>query len=187
MKLLFMALVAAAAAWAQHHEVTVHLVNDDLVPLTVLIQAKSTAAWLYAGIGVKLKWSGTATDGISMQFDAGLPEGFHPGALGYAMPFAQTGTRIHVLVDRLHVSVLRPGGGALLGHVLAHELAHVLEGFAYHSEAGVMKSQWDNGDLKEMSRRPLAFSAEDAAAIRSGLAKILARSTSSPVDLAEQQ
>ena len=74
-----------------------------------------------------------------------------------------------------------------MGHVLAHELAHVLEGFAYHSEAGVMKSQWDNGDLKEMSRRPLAFSAEDAAAIRSGLAKILARSTSSPVDLAEQQ
>jgi hypothetical protein len=102
------------------------------------------------------------------------------------MPYAQAGTRIHVLVDRLHVSVLRPGGGALLGHVLAHELAHVLEGFAYHSEAGVMKSQWDNGDLQEMSRRPLAFSAEDAAAIRSGVSKISARSTRSPAGLAEQ-
>jgi hypothetical protein len=32
-------------------------VNDELVPLTVLLQAKRTATWLYAGIGVKLKWS----------------------------------------------------------------------------------------------------------------------------------
>jgi hypothetical protein len=48
-----------------------------------------------------------------------------------------------------------------------------------------MKARWNNGDLEQMTRRPLAFNAEDAAAIRSGLAKILARSTS-PVDLAEQ-
>jgi hypothetical protein len=118
-----------------------------------------------------------------MQFDAGLPEGFHPGAVGYAMPYAQTGTRIHVLVDRLHVPVSKPLGGALLGHVLAH----VLEGFTHHSEAGVMKARWDNGDVEQMTRRPLAFSAEDAAAIRSGLAKMLARSTGRPVNLAERQ
>jgi hypothetical protein len=187
MKLHFTALVAAAAAWAQHQQVTVHLVKDDLVPLTVLHQAKGTAIWLYAGIGVKLKWSSTGKDGISMQFDAGMPERFLPGALGYAMPYAQTGTRIHVLVDRLHVSVSKPHGGALLGHVLAHELAHVLEGFTDHSEAGVMKARWDNGDLEQMARRPLAFSAEDAAAIRSGLAKILARSAGRPADPPERR
>ena len=50
-----------------------------------------------------------------MQFDSGLPEWWHPGALGYSMPYAQTGTRIHVLVDRLHVPVSKPLGGALLG------------------------------------------------------------------------
>ena len=187
MKLHFTVLIAAAAGWAQPQEVTVHLVKDELVPLTVLLQAKRTATWLYGGIGVKLKWSSTGKNGVSMQFDSGLLERFHPGALGYSMPYAQTGTRIHVLVDRLHLPVSKPLGGALLGHVLAHELAHVLEGFTHHSEAGVMKARWDNGDLEQMTRRPLSFSAQDAAAIRSGLAKILARSTGSPADLAERQ
>ena len=50
-----------------------------------------------------------------------------------------------------------------------------------------MKARWDNGDLEQMTRRPLAFGAEDAAAIRLGLAKLFARSTSSPVDFAEQR
>jgi hypothetical protein len=187
MKLHFTALVAAAAAWAQHQEVTVHLVKDELVPLTVLLQAERTATWLYAGIGVKLKWSSTGKNGVSLQFDSGLPEWFHPGALRYSMPYAQTGICIHVLVDRLHVPVSKPLGGALLGHVLAHELAHVLQGFTHHSEAGVMKARWDNGDMEQMTRRPLAFSAQDAAAIRSGLAKLLARATGRPVNLAERQ
>jgi hypothetical protein len=144
MRVHFTAWILTAVAWpglgqskpaaveVYVNDVTVHLLKGELVPLTVLLQAERTATWLYARIGVKLKWSSDGKDGLSMQFDAGLPEGFHPGALGYAMPYAQTGTRIHVLVDRLHVPVSKPLGGALLGHVLAHELAHVLEGFTHH-------------------------------------------------------
>jgi hypothetical protein len=179
-------LVAVEHSWEQDQEVTVHLVKGELVPLTVLLQAERTATLIYSGIGVKLRWSSAGKDKLSVQFDAGLREGFYPGALGYATPYAQMGTRIHVLVDRLHVLVTKPLGGALLGHVLAHELAHVLEGFTHHSEAGLMKARWDNGDLEQMTWRPLSFSAEDAAAIRSGLAKFLASSTGSP-DLAERQ
>jgi hypothetical protein len=184
---LAMVLVATAASKEQDQGVTVQLVKGELVPLSVLLQAKRTATWIYAGIGVKLKWSSAGKGGLSVQFDAGLQDGFYPGALGYAMPYAQKGTRIHVLVDRLHILVSKPLGGALLGHVLAHELAHVLEGFTHHSEAGLMKARWDNGDLEQMTWRPLSFSSEDAAAIRSGLAKIIASSTRQPADLAERQ
>ncbi len=180
-------LIAAAGAWGQDQEVAVRLVKEELVPLTVLLQAERTANRIYAVIGVKLKWSSSRNDGISMQFDSGLPEGFHPGALAYAIPYAQSGTQIHVLVDRFHALVSKPLGGALLGHVLAHELAHVLKGSAHHSEAGVMKARWDNSDLEQMTQRPLSLSAEDAAAIRSGLAKILARSSGSQVDPTERQ
>lgn len=184
---LALVLVVAAGAWGQDQEVAVRLVKGELVPLTVLLQAERTATWIFAGIGVKLKWSSGGKDGLSMQFDAGLQEGFHPGALGYAMPYAQTGTLIHVLVDRVRVPVSKPLGGALLGHVLAHELAHVLEASTHHSEAGVLKARWDNCDLEQMSMRPLSFSAEDIASIQAGLAIILSRSKGRLVDVAERQ
>ena len=161
--------------------------NDELVPLTVLLQAERTATWLYAGIGVKLKWSSAGKYGLSMQFDSGLPDWFHPGALAHSMPYAQTGTRVHVLVPVARSGVETARGSAI-GDVLAHEFAHILRGFTHHSEAGVMKARWDNGDLEQMMRRPLAFSAhQDAAAIRSGLAKVLARSTGSLADPAERR
>jgi hypothetical protein len=184
---LAVVLVVAAGAWGQDQEVAVHLVKGELVPLTVLLQAERTATWIFAGIGMKLKWSSGGKDGLSVQFDAGLQEGFHPGALGFAMPYAQTGTLIHVLVDRLRVPMSKPLAGALLGHVLAHELAHVLEASMHHSEAGVMKARWDNRDLDQMSMRPLSFSAEDAASIRSGIAETLAGTRGSPVNVAERQ
>ncbi len=165
----------AAGASAQDQELTVGLVREDLVPLTVLIRAERTACWIYAAIGVKLKFSG-GRQALSIQFDPGLQEGLHPGAFGYAQPFAQTGTRIHVFFDRLRIPTSSPAAGALLGHVLAHELGHVLEGFDRHSEAGVMKAHWDHREVDQMPVKPLSFSAEDVAPIRWGVATVTARS-----------
>jgi hypothetical protein len=44
----------------------------------------------------------------------------------------------------------------LLGHVLAHEITHILQGVESHSASGVMKNKWDYRDYVEMQRRPLA-------------------------------
>ena len=98
--------------------------------------------------------------------DFGPPrKSVHPGALGYAAPYAKTGTRIHILYDRLGVPAESAFAGLLLGHVMAHELAHVL-GYAEHSAEGVMKAKWDDNDLVAMRRAPMSFSVEEAAAIR---------------------
>jgi hypothetical protein len=176
-----LAPAAVSEAWGQEQEVAVHLVKEELAPLTVLIEAKRTATRIYAGIGVKLKWSGSGKEELSIQFETGQPSGLHPGALGYAMPFAQSGTCIHVLIDRLDLSVTKPLRAALLGHVIAHELAHVLEGFPRHAEAGVMKARWDNHDLEQMLVEPLSFSAEDAMSIRLGVARVMERSKENPI------
>ena len=53
-----------------------------------------------------------------------------------------------------------------LGHVLAHEIAHVLEGVAQHSSEGVMKAKWNERDCDELTRKPLRFAAEDLELIR---------------------
>jgi hypothetical protein len=55
----------------------------------------------------------------------------------------------------------------ILGNVLAHELTHALEGVARHSSEGLMKAVWSGRDYAGMvSRRPLAFAAEDLDLLR---------------------
>jgi hypothetical protein len=57
----------------------------------------------------------------------------------------------------------------LLAHVLAHEIAHILQGVQRHSESGLMKPQRDDADFFEMARKPLGFTEEDVDLIYRGL------------------
>jgi hypothetical protein len=154
-------------------EVVVSLTNANLIPLTVLAIAESTARRIFDGIGAKLRLTYKDGQPLSMRFDYEVVQAVHPGAMGYAAPYAKTGTRIHILYDRLGApasgaSAESLAAGALLGHVMAHELAHFL-GFAEHSPSGVMKAKWDWQDMAEMHRQPLSFGLEEAAAIRTTL------------------
>src|SRR5579872_6887627 len=94
-------ILVAAPAPGQEKAIAIGLENTQLVPFTVLAQAQETAARIYAGIGVKLKWSSGTKTVIWIRFDKGVAATVHPGALGYAAPFGKTGTHIHVLIDRL--------------------------------------------------------------------------------------
>ena len=60
--------------------------------------------------------------------------------------------------------------GVGVGYVLAHELAHAMQGEARHSESGIMKAHWDTPDFQEMFFQKLAFTAEDVDLIHQGLA-----------------
>jgi hypothetical protein len=48
-------------------------------------------------------------------------------------------------------------GPALLSHVLAHEIAHVLQGVSRHSESGILKARWDREDFFLMQQHRLNF------------------------------
>ncbi len=58
-----------------------------------------------------------------------------------------------------------------LGHVLTHEITHVLQGVARHSQEGVMKAQWTPKDRTEMRKRPQPFTPYDAKLIQDAMAK----------------
>jgi hypothetical protein len=75
-------------------------------------------------------------------------------------------------MDRLEPMVQRNPlkTGFLLGHVLAHEIAHVLQGIAHHSETGVMKGVWSENEITNMSKHRLQFTVFDLELIRKGLA-----------------
>ena len=75
-------------------------------------------------------------------------------------------TDIHVFYDRMLLFPDRQRMPEFLGHVLAHEIVHYLQGVARHSPEGLMKARWSDGDCAMMVARPLQLTAEDVELIR---------------------
>ena len=72
-----------------------------------------------------------------------------------------------VFYDRLHTPSV--GLPTLLAHVLVHEITHILQGMDRHSETGVMKARWDEGDFDRMRIKALPFTELDIHLIQSGV------------------
>jgi len=96
------------------------------------------------------------------------PETRFPGALGYALPFAQAGPHAFVYyhrIERIQLSV--PSSVTrMLGHALAHEIGHVLLESTEHSENGLMKGRWSKVDFQRTAVSFLAFSPDQARVLR---------------------
>jgi hypothetical protein len=56
----------------------------------------------------------------------------------------------------------------VLAHVMAHEIGHLLLPYG-HSATGLMRANWDAGDLHRAVYRQLKFTPEQAALIRARL------------------
>jgi len=136
-------------------------------------RARTRASAILKSAGVKLKFTGDESscaafgNGIVLVLSYKTAADEHPGALAYAMPYQ--GTHVVLFYDRVLGSATPPGVPYLLGHVLAHEITHILQGVERHSASGLMKSKWDYRDYVEMQRRPLGFTDDDLSLIRRGL------------------
>jgi hypothetical protein len=63
-----------------------------------------------------------------------------------------------------------------LGHILAHEITHVLQNEDRRSDSGLMKAHWDAPELSQMEKhRYLGFTSSDVRLIYAGLATRHAR------------
>jgi hypothetical protein len=143
----------------------------------VLSRAETIASRIFATAGVALEWRSAGSAAcrnsdhvrtVVLDFHIDTAPTEHPGALAYALPYQ--GSRIVVLVDRIARSAVGPWQvSAVLAHVMAHEITHLLEGVAWHSQSGVMKAHWDRHDLTQMECKPLPFAPEDIDLIERGL------------------
>jgi hypothetical protein len=57
----------------------------------------------------------------------------------------------------------RLGLGRLLGHVMAHELGHLLLGSNAHAVSGIMRAQWQEHETKQIVMGTLLFSPKQSA------------------------
>jgi len=135
-----------------------------------VVRAQGYAQRLFDAAGVRLRWQGDVRrcgGGIVVTLAENTPAASHSGALAYALPYE--GRHAVVFYDRVRAAVPPAGVPALLAHVLAHEIVHMLQGAARHSESGLMKERWGYADYVEMQRRPLGIDPHDLRLIERGL------------------
>ena len=61
---------------------------------------------------------------------------------------------------------------SLLGHVIAHELGHLLLGLGAHSTAGIMKGHWQAAELRRINAGQLLFDRRQSERIRGRLKSV---------------
>ena len=154
-------------------------------------RAQTLAAQIFAAIGVKIHWvkyqdtaAGSPGDAILVNLNTRTPPDFYPGALGFSQPFE--GIHATVFYDRVRASVEPAHVSSLLGHALAHEIGHLLEGTDHHSSSGVMKARWENRDYAQMFWKPLPFTDFDILLIRRGVDERPARLAARPIHSARR-
>jgi len=137
--------------------------------------ARMEASRLFQAEGIRLEWvdgkapageSGRLVVGITSVADAPIEFRTRGNAhvLAIARPYANGPAGIVIFGDRVTQYLEGYRGisaGKLLGHILAHEIGHVVEGVARHSTSGLMKAAWTTDDRREMTGKGLGFSEED--------------------------
>ena len=179
MKFMLAAVIGIAGAWARE------AVNPEQPTLTICMSpgsgngnafyvAKATVSRILADANVNLLWRSSQGPclspgrGITVTVNTITPPFEHPGALAYAGLYKRT--EIVLYYDRIREVVQnRDKIGIILGHVLAHEIVHLLQGVARHSTNGLMKPRWDPADFSIMQWNLILPGEEDIELIHSGI------------------
>lgn len=67
----------------------------------------------------------------------------------------------------------------ILGHIISHEIGHLLLGTDSHSRLGIMRAHWESRELKQADRGDLLFSKEQAKAMQARVTAISSNATES--------
>jgi hypothetical protein len=132
--------------------------------------AQELATKIFADVGISLDWRACEPDDessqmpIVVQLVSEKKQGFMSGVLGSAVP-----DRRHIIIffDRIETM---PDAWTVLGHVMVHEITHIIQGVSRHSDTGLMKPHWSSHDLRKMRYKPLRFTQEDLILLYSALA-----------------
>jgi hypothetical protein len=179
-----LAIGARASETIQTSEFTVIVCMQNSAGFGVAARAEQIVNRMFAEAGVAIDWRSRLRScpagAILVSLDHHTPGTLLPRALALSRPFE--GTHIEIFYDRIYPYDLYNRGSVpvVMAHVLAHEIAHILQGQNRHSDSGVMKARWDGEDYSQMVWKGLSFTPTDVELIRSGMAvrKAHAASTS---------
>jgi hypothetical protein len=167
---------------------TIDILADHGIPSATVAAATAVVGRLYRAVGIEIDWTGDGEIGsnagatapvvwrrIAIRSSAGkeFPLAFgNMGVLGVT-PRGQGGPGrvVYVFYDAARIKSQRftIPIRALLGYAMAHELGHSLLPHESHGEAGVMRAQWLEWDMRLMREEKLGFDPRDASQILTAL------------------
>ena len=176
------------------------------VPAETMALAESRAATIYRHAGIEMDWLdcpltseeaarypqcllSAAPDRMALRVVAGhmgAQFGLARDAFGAASVPAVHGFGVVALVCAECSARLAHGDqamdAAILGHVMAHELGHLLLGTTGHTARGLMHAAWRGKELQRVAQGSLLFTSDEAAKMRRNAATRLA--SASPAEIA---
>ncbi len=124
------------------------------------------ASQIFTTVGVSIDWHVSRScrsmpDAVEMTFQAETQQELLPGALAYACPYGKS--HIVILYDRVAASAATHDvvANRLLAFVILHEVTHVLQAIARHSDSGIMMAKWTAAEYFRMREASLGFTDDD--------------------------
>lgn len=163
----------AAAQTPARFTVQVLLLDDAGVPVDALEQAKHAATRVFALSNIDLQWIGHGPYqpcSLTVRIVA-KPTGARSRSrfvVGLAPETREArGILAFAFYDRIQLYSAELGLDAsqMLGHVMAHELGHLLLPHGAHSRTGVMRGAWDGAQANQATLGLLTFAPSEAALI----------------------
>jgi hypothetical protein len=176
------------------------------LPAETLRAAQKHAKKIFAYAGVDLIWIDSEGNHAPMTFSpdslegCGLPSvdtdffaviskesprGWLSDGLGFSIPQSSPPRRLYVLYDPVRTMLTRmptADSAIIIGHVVAHELGHLLLGDHQHTPSGLMSTKWQYGHIIEAAQGFLQFHPTDAKRIHSEAQAISVQSASRPAE-----
>jgi hypothetical protein len=196
----------APAAKVLSPEIQISVQNPANVPAELLAVAEAEVHRIFRQAGVETVWRN-----CSEKAEKSQPASCHIVGSTYLMlkilPDA-TSMQVRDRIDVLGVAPLDTNGvgfygyvfydriqqmaekrklaSTLLGHVLAHEIGHLLLRSGKHSISGIMSGRWAGGELRKISEGAMFFEAHESKVMRDRLSALASKPESTPRTLVAQ-
>ena len=158
-------------------ELHISVYNNADVPVGLMVAAESEVDRIFHDAGVEVLWRN-----CSEKWEKGQPAGCHVvGPTYFALKILPqaTGAKVRNRTDVLGIATLDENGvgfyaylfydriqkmakerslaHSLLGHVLAHEIGHLLLRSNSHSISGIMSGRWTDEEVRKISEGAMCF------------------------------
>ncbi len=177
-------VLAAPTAEADSREtlsLRVLVVNQAGVPDATLREAELHATRTFSAVGIALLWTNTKPaepyDEAAAQARIVIAPDSRVKRDPRRLATAHTDSMAaYVFYKRITALAAYNGadGAALLGHVIAHEIGHLLLPADSHSSRGLMRAEWDRTQFDDMAKGLLTFVPKQVQLIRSRARAVLA-------------